>query len=685
MSVERRGTYGASTPRVIAVPPGLFAAQSAMRAVMLFAIVLFAGEASAQQSPRVVLGGFVRAGTGWSGSRVSVYAGSPECGTFSSGSAREAAAGVTLELAELLGSLGLSATMSFDRSIILLSTPPPVPTRIVDERSEALVELQREYRREIVEHRVGLDLLARLDLGSGLAIALGPSLYSAILATAEQNDNVTGPGRFRFADGQSSRPMDGSHGSAASTAVFGLVLEAERRFTVGALTVSPFASVRGDLTSRLADGSLRTIQLSAGVRALFDPASHRDRSPMAVSSTESAVTERVPPLRASIAIYGIGERGTRQDAPMITVRELIEYDHLPLVPAAFFDALSESINTRYLDRNDSVAHRDPLVAIQGRLLDTIGARMRLFGEARLDLWGSSSADESPELATRRVQSVRRHLIEHWGIAPDRLLAHDGPGPLERSSEASADGRADNRRVEIVASDPAILAPIVARRTALEFDPPTIELVPAIDAPAGIAAWTVDLLHRDELVASFTSDDHSSDNPVWNVAPASADTAVGELVARLRVIDSSGASVLADARTVVRLAREVRESDRSVEFRGDRVIRHFQLIAFEFDRADPGDRNEWELERIASGIGDGATVSVTGAADRIGERLHNLELARRRAETVATALRRMVKARGISDVTIEIAVPMDETPVFANDLPEGRFLSRGAEVIVDQPR
>jgi outer membrane protein OmpA-like peptidoglycan-associated protein len=173
--------------------------------------------------------------------------------------------------------------------------------------------------------------------------------------------------------------------------------------------------------------------------------------------------------------------------------------------------------------------------------------------------------------------------------------------------------------------------------------------------------------------------------VWDVVPASADTAVGQLVARLTVADSAGGTVSADASTVVRLARDLRETDRRVELIEDREVSRHLLVAFEFDRSEPGALNEREIATIAASIRPGAKVDVIGTSDRIGEPRHNAELARRRAEAVADALRRALAERGIERVTFTTRGRADDSVRFPNDRPDGRFLSRGVEIVVEQAR
>jgi outer membrane protein OmpA-like peptidoglycan-associated protein len=71
-----------------------------------------------------------------------------------------------------------------------------------------------------------------------------------------------------------------------------------------------------------------------------------------------------------------------------------------------------------------------------------------------DSQGSTSFNQ--ELSQRRADAVRTYLVSH-GMAADRITAQGfGPGnPV--ADNASPEGRADNRRVEIVVQ-PATTSP-----------------------------------------------------------------------------------------------------------------------------------------------------------------------------------------------------------------------------------
>ena len=99
---------------------------------------------------------------------------------------------------------------------------------------------------------------------------------------------------------------------------------------------------------------------------------------------------------------------------------------------------------------------DLLPAAQAKLsqvADVLGNQdkdSKIRVEGYTDAQGSVTFNQ--ELSQRRAEAVRSYLASH-GIAPDRLSAEGfGPGkPV--ADNATAEGRADNRRVEIVVEPP----------------------------------------------------------------------------------------------------------------------------------------------------------------------------------------------------------------------------------------
>jgi outer membrane protein OmpA-like peptidoglycan-associated protein len=95
---------------------------------------------------------------------------------------------------------------------------------------------------------------------------------------------------------------------------------------------------------------------------------------------------------------------------------------------------------------------DLLGQAAAKLAEVAGVLTKQDPESKIAVQGytDSQGTESSnlELSRRRAEAVRAYLVSH-GIAPDRITA-EGYGPARPVADnASPEGRADNRRVEIV--------------------------------------------------------------------------------------------------------------------------------------------------------------------------------------------------------------------------------------------
>jgi outer membrane protein OmpA-like peptidoglycan-associated protein len=131
-----------------------------------------------------------------------------------------------------------------------------------------------------------------------------------------------------------------------------------------------------------------------------------------------------------------------------------------------------------------------------------------------------------------------------------------------------------------------------------------------------------------------------------------------------------------------LPTEIRETPRG-------VVITFRHVLFSFDSADLAPRARLEIERMATVLNHPRAASrrvvLEGHADSIGTQAYNLDLSRRRAETVAQEL----AARGIRRARLSVEAFGKQRPIAPNthpdgrDNPAGRALNRRVEAVVER--
>jgi outer membrane protein OmpA-like peptidoglycan-associated protein len=564
-------------------------------------------------------------------------------------------------------------------------------------RTETTVfEGERGPIRGDIDHRIdaslstlGLDLRAEYALAASLWASVGARIGMTMTSRFEQSEtlgeNVQGG---TFENGARTRNQiegeipDASTVGAALLAGIGYELPLDVSGRLRAVPEATFAFALTPVSSAV-DWSAHALQV--GVTIAYELPAPAPSPPVAAAPA--------PRLEAGIEFRPLANGAAGESAGVIYASETTHRWHSPVVPAIFFDSGATVLTGRYRQLDRAATDRFTLdgftsgdyLAHHRELLNVIGRRLRSDAGATLTLIGSIARDEPPTTARLRAESVRRYLVEQWGIESGRITIGTDADPLARANEASEDGRQENRRVSLRSNRPSIVAPVDARRAEQRFDPASIIVHPTIIAEAGVRSATVDILAGERLLERVEQGSPAwrTDEVVWE--PAASDVDAGSagipVTARLHVTDRNGAETVASTERPLFLKRqtELHDGRRQVTDARERIT--YQLVAFELDSPEPGAVNMELLRELGASVRRDATITIRGYADRLGIEEHNVALAQRRAERVADAL------RSILPRTIPVALDASgggiDTTTFDNDLPEGRMLTRGVSVIVEQ--
>ena len=230
---------------------------------------------------------------------------------------------------------------------------------------------------------------------------------------------------------------------------------------------------------------------------------------------------------------------------------------------------------------------------------------------------------------------------------------------------------ENRRVEITSSTLALLDPVTTNDTLRTVDPPILRLKTNVTAEAGAAGWRIVLTQGNRELKEFSGSGAVPGTLEWNIpeVPGRIPLRSDPVIATLVLSDTRGAQVQATDQAQVEQVTIRRKREERI---GDIVYERFNLIVFEFDKATLSAGNLRTANLIKGRIGPASEVEIIGYTDRIGEDQHNLELSRQRALNTARTLGVPAEnARGAGE----------NTTMYDNDLPEGRFLSRTVDVTV----
>lgn len=185
----------------------------------------------------------------------------------------------------------------------------------------------------------------------------------------------------------------------------------------------------------------------------------------------------------------------------LTIEEIKTIDSSPMLGHIYFANGSSEIPSQYIRfaGPGETAGFDPQ-QLRGTLekyyqvLNIVGKRLIDHPEATITLVGcnaNTGAEQgNKKLSTQRAEAVRDYLQKVWNIAPERMAIETRNLPEMPSVSRLKEGQAENRRVEIRSTDPAILSPIPSIYLATQIDTPALTVHPSAVAPRDIARWKI---------------------------------------------------------------------------------------------------------------------------------------------------------------------------------------------------
>ena len=610
------------------------------------------------------------------------YDGVLECGTFDEATTIGWSVGYLFDF-PLSSALSISPRFHYWKADGDFTTPNGVPTRIaVDD--ETVVPLETEHTLETALDYISLDLLVKLKVAGPLYLAAGPSIGYAARASYEQEERIVAPQGVTFLNGSDARNIIAGNFDEQGTLNTSRNLRLAAVGALGAdidlsdrLILSPEAGINWGLTDVLSSFPWKVHGLRAG--ALL---SYR------LGGTPPSDTVRIPPPDVAtpepvLALEAFNRSGGVQlNYAEIAIAEERGSDLIPLLPYIFFEPNSAAIPTRYDlsgDRNLTEADlAGTTLEVYHRLLDIVGSRMMRFPDATLTITGCreplDDTGSTDALSRARADALREYLTGRWGIAPGRITTTIRALPTEPSNRTVDDGRQENRRAEITAGDPRILAPVNRSIGGVTLRPEQVVIAPTTQFLDDIASWNV--VVRDGDGAELFRTDGNGAVPseiAWRIDPDGADRMAG------RGADEGSVSielvaVRADGETIRRtrdvpVRRTFTSRRLSGEIVRDSLVERTSLIFFDFDSPKVSDFNRPVLDVVRARMRTSSAVEITGLTDRIGEEAHNEQLSRRRAEETARQIRtrivpEVINARGAG-----------EEEIYDNDLPEGRMYNR----------
>jgi len=313
-----------------------------------------------------------------------------------------------------------------------------------------------------------------------------------------------------------------------------------------------------------------------------------------------------------------------------------------------------------------------------RLADNSGSTITLIGCN--DNTGPEKGNK--KLSSQRAEAVRDYLNAIWNITPERMMIEVRNLPAKPSSIRLEEGQAENRRVEIVSMDPAILAPIRSTYLTTRIDASALTLRSDVVAPNGIATWKIVAANGSGNVADLAG--KGAPAKETRIPLASGDlkalAAGGDITVKMELQDSKGQLMVLSPDPVK--VDFIQTSQQLAQKQNLRVQEKYALILFDFDKETIDSLNQEIVNRIVARIKTlpQATVEIVGHTDNIGTEKYNLKLSERRAVAVFNLL-----SAGLGETPgdrIRHSGVGPNTALFDNQSPEARGFNRTVTITLE---
>jgi outer membrane protein OmpA-like peptidoglycan-associated protein len=395
-----------------------------------------------------------------------------------------------------------------------------------------------------------------------------------------------------------------------------------------------------------------------------------------------AIKTNVQQTRADLAVV----------PAILTIEEIKTIDSSPMLGQIYFDKGSSEIPVHYIQLSgaaetaafDEQKFHDTLEKYY-QVLNIVGKRMVAAPTATITLVGCNDniAEEKgkKKLSGQRAEAVRNYLQAVWSIAPERMVIEARNLPQTPSTSRSKEGQSENRRVEILSADPAILAPIKSTYLTTRIDSPELTLSPVVVAPHGIAGWKISVDNTAGKLAELSGTGMPAKQtkiPLGGDLRALA--AGGDISVKMELQDSKGhGMVLSPAPVKVNF---IETSKRLAEKKDQRVQEKYALILFDFDKDTIGGANQDIIDRIVTRIKalPQATAEIVGHTDNIGKEAYNVKLSERRALAVNKQLTAAF-GEGAAD-RIRYSGVGPNNPLYENVSPETRSFNRTVTITLE---
>ena len=559
-----------------------------------------------------------------------------------------------------------------DRSGAMTDDLPTAKHRLANGELE---DVESQYRFELDLQVLSLEPYASLHLFSfPLRLTAGPKIGFTSSSAYEFAEELGGDNEQAFANG--TKRLDYASGQVDRTLLFGLTVGAGYELSMAeGLMLIPEITFSSYLNSPLPGESgpiVAGVRPSVSFHYTFSrPAPEPPPLPV-VAEPAPPPAPPEPELVADVAAYGIASNGESRDDLLLIAEERVRRREIALLPYIFFAENSAEIPQRYINPDSS---GEPTIVERYRnLLNLLGYRLQKQPDATVTLVGTNANEGEEkgnlEISRARAERIASYLTSQWGIDPGRMKIEARNLPESPSNPTLPGGREENRRVEIHGAE-SLLAPMIVEDTIRNYTSPGFRIAPASPTDLPLRSYEVEVNVNGANLRRFRGAQLPKEIVVRDLSEEEVERiSRGEnLTYSLRVTADNGETFRTESRPLAIETERIRRDDILLD---DQSVSISTPVLFAYNSAQINGEDRDALIRFRRDLPDGASLTITGYADDLGESSYNRSLSQRRAEEVAKLF---------SDYPVTIVAAGEQESIGGENTPEGRFYARTVSIEV----
>jgi outer membrane protein OmpA-like peptidoglycan-associated protein len=394
-----------------------------------------------------------------------------------------------------------------------------------------------------------------------------------------------------------------------------------------------------------------------------------------------------PNIFAEITATQVDSNNVEKKDISLKIEDFISLNMRPLLNYIFFEENSFEIPSKYHKISSAETKKFSMKKITGldilqtyyHVLNIIGKRLSDNPGTSISLVGTN-ADigneiKNKDLSYARANSIKEYFANVWGIDHKRMSIEARNLPKQPSNKKDPLAAPENRRVEIITKDWIITESVISVDTIRRISSSTIKFYPKASADVGLAKWRFIAEQEGKTYINQAGTNKFPETFSWpiNEKDTNSPKIGGIITYKLAIEDSVGQTFVTEPKFLK--VEQLSIDTKRINKLEDKEFEYYSLILFDYGKSTLGKEHKKVVDFVNQRVKDNSNVKIIGFTDAMGSEAINRKISLNRAKSVSNRLK-------LKDAqTIGVG---EESILFDNTMPEGRFYCRTVQINIETP-